>query len=155
MNRKVFNNTVAYVNPSSKLKLPLVALIPREALRERAHPDYRHNKWHPGFFAQSRRTFFFFYVFMSTLVHFHSTRILIFFGEERVLLLSKSALNFVLQTMSSSSSSATSTSVVDQVLRLALFDHLPRKQYPRNPDSIEGDRVSKCGQFDNTIRQCN
>ena len=45
------------------------------------------------------------------------------------------------QPTMSSSSSATSTSVVDQVLRLALFDHLPRKQYPRNPDSIEGDRV--------------
>lgn len=30
--------------------------------------------------------------------------------------------------------------VVNTVFRLALFDHLPRKQVPKDPDSIEEDR---------------
>jgi hypothetical protein len=30
--------------------------------------------------------------------------------------------------------------VVNQVFRLALFDHLPRKQIPKDPDSVEEDR---------------
>mmetsp|Transcript_8740 Transcript_8740/g.12127 ORF Transcript_8740/g.12127 Transcript_8740/m.12127 type:complete len:507 (+) Transcript_8740:26-1546(+) len=44
------------------------------------------------------------------------------------------------------------SSVVDQVLRLALFDHLPRKQHPRNPDSIEGDRGAVGLGSDRTIQ---
>jgi translation initiation factor eIF-2B subunit delta len=31
--------------------------------------------------------------------------------------------------------------LANQVFRLALFDHLPRKQLPKDPDSVEGDRI--------------
>lgn len=31
--------------------------------------------------------------------------------------------------------------VTDQVFRLALFDHLPRKQVVKDPDSVEEDRI--------------
>jgi hypothetical protein len=37
-------------------------------------------------------------------------------------------------------SSPTDNLIANQVFRLALFDHLPRKQLPKDPDSIEGDR---------------
>lgn len=31
--------------------------------------------------------------------------------------------------------------LANQVFRLALFDHLPRKHLPKDPDSVEGDRI--------------
>lgn len=34
-----------------------------------------------------------------------------------------------------------SGSLANQGLRLALFDHLPTKQTPKDPDSVEGDRI--------------
>jgi hypothetical protein len=34
-----------------------------------------------------------------------------------------------------------SNTLANQVFRLALFDHLPRKQLPKDPDSVEGDRI--------------
>lgn len=32
-------------------------------------------------------------------------------------------------------------SIANQVYRMALFDHLPRKQTPKDPDSVEEDRI--------------
>jgi hypothetical protein len=32
-------------------------------------------------------------------------------------------------------------SIANQVYRMALFDHLPRKQIPKDPDSVEEDRI--------------